>query len=221
VTVNPDFEINTNVTNDDVSVNGNKETLTNKVKTLFKSLSKEPEQKNKRGRPKKKEERASTVTIFQLPYLAISTKLLNSEDPKAKAYGAILQFQSGSAPLAIDTIIADTFIDRLLQPFAKIGKHSVPWLVVMLPFLASQAMKSEERYLLMRPFIIQSIQANIIFTAQLAEEKPSTLISKEEFEAACKKLDMPQEIIDNPELLLSFIKDIALANSGNQKVTIQ
>jgi hypothetical protein len=220
MTVNPDFDIAEDLPTEDISDNGTNEKLTDKVKTLFKSLSKEPESKSKRGRPKKKEERASTVTIFQLPYLAISNRLLSSEEPKAKAYGAILQFQAGAAPLAIDTIIADTFIDRLLQPLARIGKHSIPWLVVMLPFLASQAMKSEERYVLMRPFLIQSIQANVIFTAQIAQDKPSTLISKEEYEAACKKLEMPQEIIDNPELLLSFIRDIAIANSGNKTVTV-
>jgi hypothetical protein len=220
MTVNPDFEISENVTTDDVNVNGNKEKITEKVKTLFKSLSKEPEQKSKRGRPKKKIERVPTTTLFQIPYAFISSSLLNSNNPKEKAYGAILQFQAGSAPLAIDTLIADTILDKFLQPIARVGKNAMPILVLSLPYIASKAMKNEEAYIFMRPFLIQSIQANIIFTAKLTDEESTTLISKEEYEAACRKLDMPQEIIDNPEMLLSFIRDIAVSNSANKNATV-
>lgn len=179
---------------------GNNDAATSSTSTAGGSdLYTTPGEKRPRVRAAK---RATTAPIMGLAWGGLG-RLLERTGTDIPV-GRTMQFQSPAAGDILDRLIAQTWVDRVLQPFAeKVDDVEALGALFALPVLVATIERSPTAAVALEPFLRQAVEANILTMAPVAKKK----------KADAKKLrdlvaDLDPELADQPDPIETILQAI-------------
>lgn len=130
----------------------------------------EPAPTTKERRPIRRTKRSSTSDIFSMAWAGIGSGLIRTQWDIP--VGRTMQFQAPVAGSVLDRLVANTFVDRLLQPVASRTREIEDAAALFaLPALIATIERSPELAVALEPLVRQALRVNLVAMAPIVKRQ--------------------------------------------------